>query len=119
MSVIAIGTYTAQPLDRQANFHGAQLVYLCWENHLMFCAPFTLPVNPTQPFAEFVEQVVKPAISQHPDAAQVDFAAVQWRLDDQPFTPDPARGLTDNGVAHKSLLHLHTPGLEGLGGSRN
>ncbi len=119
MSVTAIGTYISEPLDRQANFHDAQLVYLCWEHHLLFCAPFTLPVDPAQPFAEFVEQVVKPAIALHPDAARVDFAAAQWRLDDAPFAPDPARGLAANGVGHKSLLHLHTPGLEGLGGSRN
>ncbi len=30
MPVTAIGPYTAQPLDRQANFNGLQLVYLCW-----------------------------------------------------------------------------------------
>ena len=119
MSVTAIGTYTAQPLDRQANFHGAQLVYLCWERHLLFCAPFTLPVDPALRFADFIEQVVKPAIALHPDAALVDFAAARWLLDDQPFSPDPARSLVDNGIGHKSLLHLHTPGLEGLGGSRN
>ena len=119
MPVTAIGRYTAQPLDCQANFHGAQLVYLCWENHLLFCAPFTLPVDPALPFAAFIEQVVKPAIALHPDAAQVDFATARWRLDEQPFTPDLARGLAANGITHKSLLHLHTPGLEGLGGSHN
>ncbi|MNF17187.1 hypothetical protein D3C80_2205400 [compost metagenome] len=67
----------------------------------------------------FIEQVVKPAIALHPDAAQVDFSAVRWRLDEQLFNPDPALGLAANGIGHKSLLHLHTPGLEGLGGSRN
>ena len=39
MPVTAIGTYTAQPLDRQANFHGAQLVYPVSYTHL------TLPTN--------------------------------------------------------------------------
>lgn len=119
MPVTAIGTYTAQPLDLQANFHGAQLVYLCWENHLLFCAPFTLPVDPALTFGDFIEQVVKPAIALHPDAAQVSFDVARWRLDERPFAPDLASGLAANGVVHKSLLHLHTPGLEGLGGSRN
>lgn len=34
MPVTSIGAYEAQPLDRQENFHGLQLVYLCWEKHL-------------------------------------------------------------------------------------
>ncbi|MFJ3482064.1 phenol hydroxylase subunit P4 [Pseudomonas sp. NPDC090202] len=119
MSVTAIGRYHAEPLDLQHHFHGAQLVYLCWENHLMFCAPFTFPLPPQLGFADFVEQVLKPAIAQHPDAARVDFAQAQWRLNDQPFMPDPHASLSANGIAHKSLLHLSTPGLNGLAGSGN
>jgi phenol hydroxylase P4 protein len=80
MPVTSIGAYEAQPLDRQENFHGLQLVYLCWEKHLMFCAPFTFPLPPAMPFADFIEQVVKPSISQHPDAKQVDFSQALWRL---------------------------------------
>lgn len=119
MSVTAIGPYAAQPLDSQDRFNGLQLVYLCWDKHLLFCAPFTLPLPPSMSFGEFVEQVVKGAISQHPDAPQVDFAQAQWRLNDQPFNPDPAASLIANGIDHKSLLHLNTPGLNGLGGTFN
>ncbi|MFC5697745.1 phenol hydroxylase subunit P4 [Pseudomonas sp. GCM10022186] len=119
MPVTAIGAYAAQSLDRQENFNGLQLVYLCWERHLMFCAPFTLPLPPDMPFGDFIEQVVKPAIAPHPDAAKVDFAQVGWRLDDADFSPDWQAGLAANGVGHKSLLHLSTPGLDGLDGSFN
>ncbi|NQD96656.1 phenol hydroxylase [Pseudomonas sp. CrR25] len=119
MPVTAIGAYTAQSLDRQENFGGLQLVYLCWDKHLMFCAPFTLPLPPEMPFSRFLDEVVKPAIGQHPDAARVDFAQAQWRLDDADFTPNLQASLAANGIGHKSLLHLFTPGLNGLGGTCN
>lgn len=119
MPVTAIGPYEAQALDRQENFHGLQLVYLCWEKHLMFCAPFTFPLPPQMSFGDFIEQVVKPSIAQHPDAAKVDFAQAQWRLNEQPFVPDLTASLLDNGIDHKSLLHLHTPGLNGIAGTFN
>ncbi|MGY2260906.1 phenol hydroxylase subunit P4 [Pseudomonas sp. SDO55104_S430] len=119
MPVTAIGAYNAQPLDHQANFHGLQLVYLCWEKHLMFCAPFTFPLPPDMPFGAFIEQVVKPSIASHPDAARVDFSQAQWRLNDQPFSPDNNSSLIANGIDHKSLLHLNTPGLNGIAGSFN
>ncbi|WP_433770570.1 phenol hydroxylase subunit P4 [Pseudomonas putida] len=119
MPVTAIGAYNAQPLDHQGNFHGLQLVYLCWEKHLMFCAPFTFPLPPAMPFSDFIEQVVKPSIARHPDAAQVDFSQAQWCLNERPFTPDNAASLIANGIDHKSLLHLYTPGLNGIAGSFN
>ncbi|VVP20882.1 hypothetical protein PS838_03836 [Pseudomonas fluorescens] len=119
MPVTAIGAYDAQPLDSQDNFNGLQLVYLCWERHLMFCAPFTLPLPPAMAFADFIEQVVKPSISQHPDAPRVDFNQARWRLNDQPFSPDNGASLIANGIDHKSLLHLDTPGLNGIAGTFN
>ncbi|MNE91774.1 hypothetical protein D3C80_1894240 [compost metagenome] len=71
------------------------------------------------PFGDFIEQVVKPVISQHPDAPAVDFASAQWRLDDQPFAPQAQASLTANRIGHKSMLHLHTPGLTGIAGTCN
>ncbi|NBA93491.1 phenol hydroxylase subunit P4 [Pseudomonas sp. R5(2019)] len=119
MSVTALHPYPATALDLQQNFHGAQLVYLCWERHLLFCAPFTFPLPPSLGFADFIEQVLKPAVSQHPEAAQIDFGNSRWRLDGQPFVPDFAASLEANGIGHKSLLHLDTPGLNGLAGTCN
>ncbi|MFD2645189.1 phenol hydroxylase subunit P4 [Pseudomonas japonica] len=119
MPVTAIGAYAATPLDSQDKFNGAQLVYLCWEKHLMYCAPFTFPLPPTMLFGDFLAQVVKPSIAQHPDAPAVDFAAASWRLDGRPFTPDANASLAGNGIGHKSLLHLNTPGLTGIAGTCN
>lgn len=119
MPVTAIGAYNAKPLDSQDKFNGAQLVYLCWERHLLFCAPFTFPLPPSMLFGDFLDQVLRPAIAQHPDASAVDFAKATWRLNDEPFIPDNLVSLAGNGIDHKSLLHLDTPGLTGIAGSGN
>ncbi|MDP2095717.1 MAG: phenol hydroxylase subunit P4, partial [Hydrogenophaga sp.] len=42
MSVTAIGTYDFPMKDVRENFP-APLLYIGWEDHLMFCAPFCLP----------------------------------------------------------------------------
>ncbi|WP_397448779.1 phenol hydroxylase subunit P4 [Pseudomonas sp. NA-150] len=119
MPVTAIGPYQGQTLDRQENFNGLQLVYLCWEKHLLFCAPFTFPLPPDMRFADFIDNVVKPSISQHPDAPSVDFSAASWRLNGQAFTPNNTASLIANGIDHKSMLHLATPGLNGIAGTFN
>lgn len=53
-------------------------------------------------------------IAADPDAAQIDWASVQWRLGGQPWQPDFARSLKDNGVRHKALIRMCTPGLNSL-----
>ncbi len=117
MTVNSIGEYTATPRDVQANFNGMQLLYLYWEEHLMYCCALAFLVAPGMPFAEFLEQVLKPAIHAHPDSAKIDFSQALWQLNDQPFTPDYAASLEANGIDHKSMLRLNTPGLNGIQGS--
>ena len=39
MPVVAIKDYKGEVKDKVENFHGNQLVYLHWEDHLSFCAP--------------------------------------------------------------------------------
>jgi phenol hydroxylase P4 protein len=85
----------------------------------MFCAPLTFPLPPAMLFGDFIEQAVKPAIAQHPDTARIDFSQALWRLNDRPFIPDNGASLIANGIDHKSLLHLDTPGLNGIAGSFN
>ena len=99
MPVTAIGTYTAQPLDRQANFHGAQLVYLCWENHLLFCAPFCFPFPPTMRFGDVVAGPMQAAFGYHPDFAQIDWAKAEWFKSGKPVTLDFDKSLAENGLA--------------------
>ena len=40
MGVAAIKEYDFEPADRLENFHGNQLLYIGWDGHLLFCAPF-------------------------------------------------------------------------------
>lgn len=117
MAVAAIGPYEFQPKDRLENFHGNQVVYLHWEDHLMFCAPVAFPLPPDMPFAAFHDQIVPAAYAQHPDFAAIDWTKAEWKLDGAPFTPEPAQGLRAQGIGHKSVLVLRTPGLTGLHGS--
>ncbi|WP_138378923.1 phenol hydroxylase subunit P4 [Luteithermobacter gelatinilyticus] len=117
MSVKAIGTYEFETLDGQEKFHGNQLVYINWERHLMFCSPVCLPLPPELPFGALVDEVLPGIYSQHPDFEKIDWAAVSWQHNNDPFTPDPQKSLAENGITHKDVLRFTTPGLDGIKGS--
>lgn len=120
MPVIALEPgYTGEVRDRVENFHGNQLVFFGWDQHRLFCSPFTLPLPPDMPFGALVDNVIVPLLGAHPEGAAIDWAQVQWLRGDAPFTPDAEASLADNGLGHKSLLRLRTPGLNGIGGSYN
>lgn len=103
--------------DVESNFHGNRVVYVGWDHHMMFCAPVAFPLPPDMPFQALVDQAISSAFSQHPDFAKIDWNTVEWRLDGKSFTPDLSASLDANGVRHKSLVRMHTPGLNGIGGS--
>ncbi len=117
MSVNALYDYKFEPKDKVENFHGMQLLYVLWPDHLMFCAPFALLVQPEMTFKALVEEILKPATASHPEAAKADFLGGQWLLNDEPFTPDANASLKDNGIDHKSMLTVTTPGLKGIAGT--
>ena len=105
--------------DRLENFNGRQLLYVMWERHLMICAPLAFAVPPQKTLRSFIdEELAGSGFAQHPDFARIDWSKVQWRTGDgQPFTPRLDASLRDNGLVHKSLLRMTTPGLDGLRGS--
>lgn len=118
MPVIAIqDEYKFDAKDVEANFHGNQLVYVGWDHHLMFCAPVAFPLPGDMPFTALIEEVITNAFGMHPDFANIDWSAVQWKLDGEDFQPDTQASLKDNGVGHKSVIRMHTPGLNGIKGS--
>lgn len=119
MPVTAIGEYEFEPLDKVENFHGNQLTYINWEQHLLFCAPVCLPLPPEMPFGAFVKEVLPGVYNKHPDFEKIDWDAVTWKVDGADFTPDMAASLTDNGLGHKSLLRFWTPGLHGIEGTNS
>jgi len=119
MPVVALRPYEFAPADGPDRFHGNQLLYIGWEDHLMFCAPFALPLPPTLPFQALLDGVIPAAFGAHPDCARIDWAQAIWFKSGQPWTPDPAKSLADNGLRHKDVIRFRTPGLLGIAGSHS
>ncbi len=119
MAVAAIKEYPGFHSDSEDKFHGARLLYIGWEDHLMFCAPFAFPLPPDMPFGALIEAVLPGAFGAHPDFARIDWATVEWRKSGVTFTPDPAKSLADNGIGHKDVIRFRTPGLTGIKGSHS
>ena len=44
-------------------------------------------------------------------------ALLEARRSGQPWQPDPAKSLADNGLQHKDAIRFRTPGLTGIKGS--
>lgn len=117
MSIRTLKPYDFPAADRLENFHGNQLLYVGWDEHLMFCSPFCFTVPPSQPFGQFVENMLVPAIAAHPDAVKVDWSQVQWLRSGQDYKPNFEHSLADNGLKHKDVLRFSTPGLAGIWGA--
>jgi phenol/toluene 2-monooxygenase (NADH) P4/A4 len=117
MSVVALKPYEFAPADRLENFHGNQLLYIGWEDHLMFCAPFAFPFPPAMPFAAIQENVIPGAFGYHPECARIDWSKAEWFKSGQPWKPDPGKSLAENGLKHKDVIRFRTPGLTGIKGS--
>ena len=116
MSVNSIGTYDFPAKDVQGNFP-APLLYLGWEDHLMFCAPFCLPLPPDTPFGALSQAVLPGIFGYHPDFAKIDWSKAEWFKSGVPWSPDPAKSLAENGLKHKDAIRFRTPGLTGIAGS--
>ena len=98
MSVSALYDYKFEPKDKVENFHGMQLLYIYWPDHLLFCAPFALLVQPDMTFRALVEEILKPATAAHPESAKADFLNAEWLLNDELFTPNADATLKDQGI---------------------
>lgn len=114
MAVTSTKPYVGVPRDLVANFNGKQIVYVNWEQHLLFAAPLMLVVEPGMTFGDLLQNVVKPLIQADPDAASVDLTQVAWRKGKAAWTPNFAATLAENGIVHKEQLHFTTPGLNTL-----
>lgn len=118
MAVAAIiPDYTGERRDRVENFHGNQVVYVGWDHHLMFCSPVAFAVPPETPFGKLQDEIIPGAFSLHPDFGEIDWDSVEWHLNGEPFTPDREKSLAEQGVDHKSIIRMATPGLNGINGS--
>lgn len=86
MSVVALEAYSFPPKDVRGNFP-APLLYIGWEDHLMFCAPFCLPLPPDTPFGALATAVLPGIYGYHPDFAKIDWSQVQWFKSGRPLDP--------------------------------
>lgn len=111
--------YAGPQQDTEDKFHGNRLLYICWDEHLLFCSPVALPLPPAMPFGALLTQVLPGVYGSHPDFANVDWSQAQWTHGGAPFKPDPDKSLADNGLVHKSVIRFRTPGLHGIRGSRS
>ena len=114
MAVVSTKPYVGVPRDLVANFNGKQLVYACWDQHLLFAAPFLSCVPPDMSFRELVDGPLTALMQPDPDAAFVDWSRVEWLKSNQPFMPDFDASLAANGIGHKEQLRFVTPGLNSL-----
>jgi phenol hydroxylase P4 protein len=118
MPIVALKPgYSGPVQDTEDKFHGNQLLYICWDEHLLFCAPVALALPPSMPFVALVSQVLPGIYSSHPDFAAIDWSEVVWMNAGQPFEPHHEKSLADNGLVHKSVIRFSTPGLRGIKGS--
>ena len=116
MSVCSLKPYHGIAADTVGHYHGQQLIYLSWDHHLMFAAPFVVCVPPDLRFQDLVDTVLSPLIAADPDATEIRWEQVSWRMTDQPFSSTARMTLAENGIGHKALLRFHTPGLNSLCG---
>jgi phenol/toluene 2-monooxygenase (NADH) P4/A4 len=117
MPIASIKPYPVDIKDARENFHGGQLLYVGWDRHLMFYSPVCFVFPPEMPFRDLIGKALPQAFGAHPDFAKIDWARVQWLKSGQNWTPDIERSLAGNGLRHKDVLRMRTPGLDGLGGA--
>ena len=120
MPIVALKPgYSGPVQDTEDKFHGNRLLYICWDEHLLFCAPVALPLPPAMPFGALLSQVLPGVYGSHPDFAKIDWSRAAWTHGSEAFHPDPEKSLADNGLVHKSVIRFRTPGLQGIGNSRS
>lgn len=117
MSVKSTYDYKQEPRDKVENFHGNQVVYFHWEEHLSFCAAIAFPLPPDMPWKAVLGELLPDHYGSHPDFDEIEWFDVRWQLNGEEWEPDPEKSLKELGVDHKSLIRFWTPGLDGYKGS--
>lgn len=116
MSTNAIGDYDFPIVDVVGKFP-APLLYIGWEDHLMFCAPHCVPAPADLAFGDFMPATLEQMYSAHPDFKSINWDEVSWMKNGSPWAPQKDQSLSQNGIGHKDVLRFRTPGLTGINGS--
>lgn len=116
MSLVTLSDYPYEKRDGREKFP-APLLYIGWDDHLMFCAPVCLPLPEETPFGALQGEILAGVYGAHPDFEKIDWDTVTWLKSGQEFTPNNALSLVENGLGHKDVIRFKTPGLKGIEGS--
>jgi phenol/toluene 2-monooxygenase (NADH) P4/A4 len=116
VTVAALARYEFAPRDAAVNF-AQPLLYVAWDEHMMFCAPLAIVLNMDTLFSQVRAELLPRLYGEHPDFPRIDWTRVQWFQSSRIFTPDFSKPLSSQGFKHKSVLRFRTPGLEGIRGS--
>jgi phenol hydroxylase P4 protein len=117
MTVKTLGKYDLPLKDTVDKFHGMQLLYVGWDQHLLFCAPFAFLLPPDTKFGDVCTKVMPQAFGYHPEWSRVNWKTATWLKSGKPWQPDMGKTLAELGLRHKDSLRLRTPELKGIGGS--
>ncbi|MEO0315653.1 MAG: hypothetical protein RI928_2109 [Pseudomonadota bacterium] len=116
MNVAAINQEVHASHDSAAHF-SQPLIYIGWDEHMMFAAPIVQLLSLETSFDELMHKVLPALYGAHPQFALIHWEQVQWFRGSTMFTPRASASLAAHGFTHKSVLRFRTPGLEGLRGS--
>ena len=114
MAVAAVGDYHFAPRDHAGLYGENQIVYFCWDRHLLFAAPSITFVPKDMTLGAYLDEVVTPLLGPDPDFGALEWAKAQWAVGPKAFTPDFGATLSENGIGHKDKIIMSTPGLNSL-----
>lgn len=114
MAISAIGEYHFAPSDHAGLYGDSQIVYFCWDRHLLFAAPSITFVPKDMTLGTYLDEVVAPLLAPDPDFAALVWEQAEWRVGPRAFTPDFGATLGENGIGHKDKIIMSTPGLNSL-----
>lgn len=117
MTIAITPDYRGDIRDRLENYRGDQLLFVGWQDHNMFCSPVCIKVCADWPFCTLIEQSLPAIYGTHPDWANIRWQQVEWHRSGMPFMPDINKTLAENGLDHKAVIVMTTPGLDGIGHS--
>ena len=102
MGVAANQRIRIRAADRQDKFHGAQLLYIGWEDHLMFCAPFAFPVPADHAFRRHRRRVLPGASATTRTSRRSTGRRPSGSSPGKPWAPDFDKSLADNGPSTRT-----------------
>ena len=72
--------YTGEVMDKQENFGGNILVFIGWDEHLLFCSAKSFPLPPTMTFKDLKGGVLPEGFDQHPDFEHIFMKVVRLSM---------------------------------------